>query len=181
MRVSNSLKRKRKWIGWKTALLVLVCLTVGGGRTAQAQGRRIRAAHILWFGLDLDMGYGTELHGDGKEWLPLWRAKAGASLFTPYWIVGLAGAAQLVGLEADFEDVAWGVQLEAIHIQSGLSGYAGAHVYGDKTVGAVVGLGWSVFYVESELLPERRSRVFFKLRIPLSTAAFVWWARRQAN
>jgi hypothetical protein len=164
----NALKR--------TGVALLALLAISSGSVAEAQPQ-IRSDHVLWFDLDFDIGLGTRLEGEGEDWDPLWRVRAGGSLFTPYWILTIGATAQLVGLGWDRAKLALGGQLEAVHLESGISGYMGPHVYGDGTVGATVGVGWSIVYAEIEALPDDRSRFFFKLRIPLSTVAFALWAR----
>lgn len=151
---------------------VVLCLLA---RPVAAQP--INAPNVLWFDLDVDMAIGTKIRGEWKSWDALWRGRLGLSLLTPHWILTAGATAQLIEVQAVARNFALGGQVEAIHIKSGLSGYMGGHAYLDGRVGATFGVGWSLFYVEAEALPQGASRLFFKLRVPLSLGAFALWER----
>lgn len=165
--------------GWRGGRICLIGVVLSAAfllaRPAAAQP--INAPNVLWFDLDVDLAAGTRVEGEWKSWDALWRGRLGLSLLTPHWILTAGATAHLIGVDAVARNVALGGQLEAIHIKSGLSGYMGGHAYLDGRVGATFGVGWSILYVEAEALPQGASRLFFKLRVPLSLAAFALWEK----
>ncbi len=143
------------------AFTLLAAFAVGEG-TAAAQQLGYQKAH-WWFTLDVDFAGGGTFRP--KSGLYEQRLRIGPNYVAHYRFWSLGATAETF----NFSRFAFGLQADLVDIDSGWGAYAGPTVSTGGKFGVTVGLGWSIFHVESQVLFEDRTNValFGLLRLPI--------------
>ena len=100
------------------------------------------------------------------------------------WIVSAGIILRMMDFSPALSKHGGGLQVETLHIPSGVSAYAGPYRTLAGEAGFVVGLGWSVLAFEVDAFTKRDgfgARWFAKLRIPISVGAYALWRKRRVS